>query len=857
MTSFYTNVKVLGNSIAYRGIRNGKRVIQRISYRPTLYVPSKKPSTHKTLKGDFVEPFGAGDIKESKDFLKRYEGVDNFDIFGMTKFEYAFIADSFPGDIDFDQSLISISPLDIEVASENGYALPDDPREEVTAITMMINDIYHTFGCGEYPASDRNDIKHQYHKCKNEIDLLQNFLDLWTHNYPDIVTGWNVNGYDIPYLINRITRILGEREAMRLSPWGRITNRKVFMFNKEQTFYEIFGIGILDYIDLYKKFAKKGNQRESYKLNDIANIEIGEKKISYDEFASLQDLYKNNYPKFIEYNVHDTVLISKLDNKLGLLALALTLAYNAKCNFEDVFRQTRMWDTIIYNNLKEKNIVIPQIKQTIKNKAYAGAFVKEPKTGFYHWIVSFDLTSLYPHLIMQYNLSPEMLIEPEQYTKEMKDFLAQDISVESLLTRKVDTSALQIIGATVTPNRQLFRTDQGQGFLAEIMEKMFTKRQVAKNKMLDLKKTYETLKDGSDKTEITKQISKYENLQESLKICLNSAYGSIGNEFFRFYDVRIAEAVTLAGQLSAKWIEQEINKYMNNLLKTVSVDYVIASDTDSIYLNMESLVNAVYPSSPNPVDPVKVIDLIDKICKSKIQPFINDRYDELAKYTNAYAQKMLMKREILADKGIWTGKKHYILNVYDKEGVRYAKPKLEIKGIESVKSSTPMACRKMIEETIKIIMNGTEDDVITAIDTFREEFNKLPPEDIAFPRGLNGLNLYRGLGLDSHTIATKGTPIHVKGALVYNFFLKQLGLEKKYITIVDGDKIKFLNLKEPNPFMSHVIAFSGRIPEEFKLTPYVDYNTQFEKAYLEPIKAILDVIGWKVERTASIMDFFT
>jgi DNA polymerase elongation subunit (family B) len=607
------------------------------------------------------------------------------------------------------------------------------------------------------------------------------------------------------------------------------------------------GVESLDYIELYKWYAPGGKSQESYRLDNIAQVELGEGKISYEDYDNLHSLYRLNYQLFIEYNIKDVELIIKLEDKLKLIELAVTLAYDTKTNFEDVFAQTRMWDSLTYSYLYEKNIIVPPREIKDKDSAFEGAYVKEVQVGLHNWVASFDLNSLYPHLMMQYNISPETLIEPENYTQEMRDILSQGVSVDKLLSKSIDLSKLQ--GATITPNGQFFRTDM-QGFLPKMMEEMYEDRKKFKKLMLQAKQEKQNETDDSKKYEIEKRIAKYNNIQLAKKVSLNSAYGALGSQYFRFYDLRMALGVTTAGQLSIRWIEGKINQWMNKLLMTEKEDYVIASDTDSIYLRMGELVDKFIKDTS---DKEKVISLMDKICEDKIQPFIDKSYQELADYVNAYQQKMEMKREGLSNKGIWTAKKRYILNVYNNEGVQYKEPDLKVMGLEMIKSSTPSVVRDKMRELIKILVSGTESDVQNFIADFRKEFKSLPVEDISFPRGINGLNNYS----DPVTLYKKGTPIHVKGAILYNHNLKQLNLTKKYPLIQEGEKIKFTYLKMPNTFKDSVVSFPSRFPAEFNLQQYIDYDTQFEKTFLEPIKVILDCMQWKTEKTSSIEDFFS
>jgi len=847
MNTFYTNVQVYGSKILYRGVDNGRKVCLKVDYHPTLFVSSPKPTKFTTVTGEYVSEINPGTIRDCRDFVKQYEDVNNFKIYGMQRYEYCFISDRFPEDIEWDKNLINICNIDIEVGSENGFPEPNNANEPITAITYKMGNKFVVFGCGEFNNTKDNV---RYLKCRDEIDLIKRFVDEWTTDYPDIITGWNVRMFDIPYLVNRITRLLGEDFAKRLSPWNQVRPREITTFNRTLNFYDLSGISTLDYIEIYRKYSPGGNSQESYKLDNIAHVELGERKLSYEEYGNLHTLYKDNYQLFIEYNIRDVELVEKLEDKLKLIELALTLSYDNKCNYDDVFTQVRMWDVIIYNHLRKKNMVIPPNERHSKNAAYVGAYVKDPLVGMHNWVASFDLNSLYPHLIMQYNISPETLLEPRNYDTVHHRILTSGVSVDILLDGNVDTSELK--HHTLTPNGQFFDIRK-QGFLPELMETMYDGRTIYKKKAIEAQKELQQEKDTSKRYEIEKRIAKYNNLQLAKKVSLNSAYGALGNEFFRFFDIRQASAITTAGQLSIRWIENKLNEYMNKLLKTEDEDYVIASDTDSIYLSLDELVNQTIIKQNPSAGTNDIISFMDKICEAKIQPFIDKSYNELAQYINAYAQKMMMKREALSDRGIWTAKKRYIIRVHNNEGVQYTKPKLKVMGLEMIKSSTPSACREKLWEAVDIIFNSKEKDVIDFIEKFRKEFHKCEPAHIAFPRGVNGLDKYRGVG---NKIYGDKTPIHVRGSLIFNHLIKTKKLDKKYEYIKEGEKIKFIYLKEPNTIQSDVISFSTIIPEELDIAKYIDYDLQYEKSFVEPLKIILDCIGWKTEHVSSLEAFF-
>lgn len=840
MSLFYTNVQSVGNNILYRGVTDGKRTKIKIPYQPTLYEHSKKVTNYTSLDGHYLQGNKFDSMRDARDYLKQFEGVSGKKIYGQNRFEYAFIGEQHKEMIDWDFDKVSIAIVDIEVGSENGFPDPYEANEPVTAIALrFIGGHMFVFGCGDYGVKGNE----RYMKCKDEYHLLKFFLKLWQEKCPDALTGWNTKFFDVPYLVNRMRKVLGEDEAKKLSPWNIISERQAFVMNRKMTVYELVGVGDLDYLELYKWYSPNGKSQESYRLDAIAQFELGEGKISYEEYDNLHQLYRLNYQLFIEYNIKDVDLILKLEDKLKLIELALTLAYDTKTNYDDVFAQTRMWDALTYNHLMNQNIVVPPRIVKEKSEAFEGAYVKDPQVGLHNWVASFDLNSLYPHLMMQYNISPETLIEPENYTAEMREVLSQGVSVEKLLKKQVDLSALENV--TITPNGQFFRTDI-QGFLPKMMEEMYEDRKKFKKMMIQAKKDYEVEKDDTKKYDIEKRIARYNNLQLAKKVSLNSAYGALGSQYFRFYDLRMALGVTTAGQFSIRWIESKINGYMNSLLKT-DKDYVIASDTDSIYLRMSELVDKFIKDTS---DKNKVISVMDKICEEKIQPFIDRSYQELADYVHAYDQKMQMKREALADKGIWTAKKRYIMHVYNNEGVQYTEPDMKVMGLEMIKSSTPAPVREKMKQALQIMMKGSESDMHTFIDTFRTEFKKLNVEDISFPRGINGLKEYS----NKTTIYSKGTPIHVRGALLYNKYLEEKGLSKKYPLIQEGEKIKFTYLKTPNIFKENVVSFPGRLPVEFGLQDCIDYNLQFDKTFLEPIKVILDCMDWSTERTNSLFD---
>ena len=828
---FYTNVQLIGNQFLVRGVENGKRFETRDEFFPTLFVKSKKDSKYRTLSGEAVEPINPGTVRDCREFYKKYDDIDGFEIFGNDRYIYQYISEKYPEDeIKFDISKIKLVTLDIEVASEQGFPDVESCSEEILAITIQDYTTKEIVTWGVKPFNNKQS-NVTYHYCPSEYELLNHFINYWMVDVPDVVTGWNIQLYDIPYICKRLNRVLGEKLMKRFSNWGLVTEGEQFIKGRKHTTFDVGGLTQLDYLDLYKKFTYKA--QESYRLDYIAEVELGQKKLDHSEFDTFKDFYTQGWQKFIEYNIVDVELVDRLEDKMKLIELALTMAYDAKVNFEDVFYQVRMWDTIIYNYLKRRNIVIPPKEKSDKDSKYAGAYVKEPIPGMYDWVVSFDLNSLYPHLIMQYNISPETLLDEKHPTVTVDKILNQDLTFELYKDK------------AVCANGAMFRKDV-RGFLPELMEKIYEDRTIYKKKMLAAKQEYEKTKNK----ELVKEIARCNNIQMARKIQLNSAYGAIGNQYFRYYKLANAEAITLSGQVSIRWIENKMNAYLNKILKTDGVDYVIASDTDSIYLNMGPLVETVYKGREKTTQ--GIVSFLNKICKVELEKYIEGCYEELATYVNAYDQKMQMKRENIAERGIWTAKKRYILNVWDSEGVRYEEPKLKIMGIEAIKSSTPAPCRQMIKDGLKLMMNGTEEDVINFIDKCRQEFKALPPESIAFPRTASDVRKYAS----SSSIYAQKTPIHIRGALLFNHYIKENKLTNKYSLISNGEKVKFIFLKKPNIIQENVISFIQDFPKELNLDKYIDYELQFEKSFIDPLKSILDVIGWNVEKTVNLELFF-
>lgn len=845
MSSFYTSVERFGNNILWRGYENGKRFSYRVPFKPTLYVHSpKKPGSFRSLIGNkTLTQMQFGDMREAKDFIEQYKDVGNFEIYGSTNYVAQFIQENYPNNIEFDITQINICSFDIEVDISDGYANIETADKEITSIAYKSSksDKYYLLGRKDYDKTktitgiDPDNI--EFHKFDTELQLLRAFVELWKSNYPDIVTGWNVEYFDIQYIVTRIIRLCGEDMAKQLSPWKSIRQNTREFFGKVQSTYQLSGITVIDYMDAFKKFGYKYGPQESYKLDHIAHVVLGEKKLDYSEYGGLTELYEQNPQLYLDYNLKDTQLIQRMEDETMLLSLVMTVAYGGGVNFSDAFGTVGIWETTIYRRLMNDNIV-PPIKGGPGMRAgeLVGGYVKDPRPGMYPWVVSFDLNSLYPHLMMQYNMSPETYLsnEREAVTQEMV------LNDNFRNTNKAYSTAAN--GACFS-NAKL-------GIIPEIINENYNNRSKIKKQMLAAEQQYEVETDPLQKEKLKREINQLHNSQMAIKISMNSLYGATANIYFLYYINDMAEAITTSGQLSIRYAQKSVNEYLNKLLKTDGKDYIVYIDTDSIYVNFGPLIKEVFGTTD--IDRAKGEEFLDKICSSKIEQVIEKGYEDLSSKMGAYRNAMVMKREKITDRSIFIAKKRYIMNTLNSEGVHYDKPKISVTGLESVRSSTPEVCREKMKQVFEVIMNEGESETQRFIENFREEFKRLPPEEVGRNSGTDSIEKY----MNKTSLYKKGCPMHVRGCILFNDMLSKKNLNKRYESIKSGDKIKFVYLKLPNPLRENIISFPGVLPKEMGLESYIDYDKQFEKVFLSPIEHILEALGWSAEKVNTIEDFF-
>lgn len=864
MSKFYTAVAQYGNSIMCKEIVDGKSRIRKIPYQPSFYVRTNdKSSPFKTMEGEPLRQNKFANISDARDYVNRYKDVKNHEFFGNANIIYQFICDEFPNTIDFDLSQLQTWILDIETETElGGFPHPAEAAERLQLVTMLNNQTkkYVSWGLLKFSEEDALQYKDEFDITKidleyryftDETELLKDMLFWWKNNQIDCLTDWNGEGFDIPYMVNRIRRVLGEDAVAQLSPFRMVKDKTVVQGDKEFTTYELLGIAHLDYLQLYKKFTY--TTRETYKLDHIGDVELGVKKL--DMGCPFRESYKgNNITKFVLYNLRDCEIVDKLEDKLGLIQLAYTIAYDAKCLPNDVFGAVKTWDCMMYRFMFEQNIIVPQ-KIHRNSWSIEGAYVKEPVPGQYQWIASVDAASLYPTIIMQYNMSPETLIDEPML----------QVTVDGLLEKKysLDHLADQQIG--MTANGQYFRNDV-KGLFPEIVSRQFSDRKMYKKLMQKSEAELESVKElmkATGKTDdlvarytqLTKEVSKFNNFQMAKKILMNSLYGAMGNQGFRFFDPRIAEGITKTGQYFIRAVGETVTAFISRMSGKQG-DWAFYGDTDSSYFTLAPILEKfVIPKALNEdgsINTSKVVDSMDKIVNEKITPVINAACDDIAKYTNSLDQLMNFKREALADRGVWIAKKRYAINVIDNEGIRYSEPKIKIMGLEIVRSSTPAPVRQMLKDAVKIVLTGNEKELQRYCEVQEAAFMKLQPEDIAYPRGVQRLEHYS----NPSTIYQKGCPIHVRAALMFNHLIQSHGLENEYPLIQDGDKIKFIMLKTPNTVRENCIGFIDRFPRELNIQRYVDYDEMWQKAFLNPLDNIIKTINWNYREVASLDSLF-
>jgi DNA polymerase elongation subunit (family B) len=862
---FYTNLRLYGNTILHRYIEveNGISryvVTKESNFMPTVYTTSKKDTGWTNLYGVKVMPKVMDSIRDAKDWIKTYDDVDGIEIHGNNDFLAEYIAREYPGKIQFDINRIRIFFFDIEVTVGDGFPDPMKAEQPITAITIYdsTTKIFHAFGVKELDKKIREDVV--YYNCGTEKKLITSVISFWKSNYPDIVTGWNINGFDVPYVINRASKLFGEEYVKTLSPWNKIDAKsKNDMFGQSTIDYDIWGIEVLDYLELYKKYVPKG--QESYTLEYICQQELKVGKLEYE--GTLNELYENDYFTYMLYNVIDVERVVQLNDKLKMIELQCNLAYRAKLNYSDAFGPVKLWTSIVYHSLLEENKVYPPSRRNRKDESFEGAFVIPPKVGMHDWVVTIDATALYPSMIMSFNISPETIVQhiaelPEILHEYYQQNLVQKIVNNEIPQEVFDTLKEQ--GLSMTASGQFYRNEK-HGLLPRLVESMFADRRTTKKKMLELKSKKEsgTFTD-IDKKSMDNEIGGLSIAEQGIKTCLNALYGACGNEYFPLFDVRNAESITLSGQASLLYVSKNVSTWLSTIDKN-DENHVIAGDTDSMFLDLSGVAKAITNKMGEQTND-RMIDLLAKYADNQLATTTTGFCKKMGDNLNMYSMRLDFKREKIIHRMAYVAKKRYICMVGDSEGVKYKVPELSVTGLESKRSSTPKLVRNWLEEAYKIILTEDQAGIRKFVKSAETQFNAAKIEEISFPRGVNGVNKYnagvdtKGKKIISNDVYKKGCPEHVRASLMYNYMIIKNNLQGKYPLIKEADKIKFIKLVEQNPTRENVIAFKETWPKELGLDIYVDKKSQFMKSFQDPLVAVLDKIGWSLEDRAGDHSFF-
>ncbi len=896
-------------------VQKQQRVIDNFKFE--MFLPATSGRAYDALS-IFSTPLSRiefDNVSEMVDFCK-----ENENLHGMEDPVVQFLHKEYPGALELDMDLFTIMNCDIEVSHDNGFPYPDKAEDEVLSITFK------NFNGPSFTLGTKFSKNKCHIICANEVHLLKTFLDRWEANNPDIFTGWNSTKFDMVYLVNRIRKVLGNDEVRRLSCFHKHC-KHIFSEREDKSgdkFFEILGFTQIDYMELYKKFAPE--KRESYKLDYIAMIEIDERKITYAEYGnSLMRLWRgqpvasrkegaietqkweacrvdlrifadernvnlepcegvdifdievfNNlvmerviedadipafyarakerveqlsYDLFIEYNERDVELVEKLDNKLSYISNLIGVAFMVKCKILDAMGTIAPWDAYMYQRLLAKNMQPPPFHKQ-KSIGLKGGFVKQPVPGLRHWVVTLDLASLYPNIVRTLNMSPETKVAS-----------AGEWVIERLLNEE---RGLAEPGQSIAANGSAYRLDT-VGLIPEAMSDLLNSRNVVKGEMKETQKLKVKAKtEHSDNLkELEYKIKRLDSKQKAIKTLANGGYGALASAYFRYFDLDIAEGITSTGQTIIKFIANRINAHLSKLLG-VEKDYVIASDTDSCMVDISVFMYGYIDNCGMPEKYSDLIDAADAFVKKNLEEdVLKPSFELIAELLGAKVSTLSMKREAIADRGLFRAKKHYVLQVWDNEGVRYAEPELKMMGIETARSSIPKFCKDKITEALKIILNKDESDLKTSFKQWKLEFLKLDIEDIAFPRGVsetekwndnenhNTNNVFDEEDETQSTIASikKGAPPQVKAALCFNFFLEKLNIKHRD-PITPGSRLKFLYLKKGNLSGYNVIGFTDDYPEEFGLTPWIDKELQFQKSLLKPIESFTKLVNWRLDDKA-------
>lgn len=821
--------------------KDGKRITLDCSYNPYLWIESKSKTGNKSL---FNTDITKKEFNNQWDRAKYIRESGRTRIFENIGCEHQFLIDTFwerHQEDTFTQHPLKILYIDIETYSPDAFPIPSQAKDVINVITVFdsLKNKFITWGLGKL---DKQIDNCKYIKCDSEIVLLSKFLEYLEKDYPDIITGWNTEFFDIPYIINRMYNILGEEAVKRLSPVRNVYKRSITgQFGREQDKYYIKGISCLDYLDIYKKFSV--GLRESYKLDAIAEYELEEKKIDYGN-TNLSSLADEDWQTFVVYNVQDVNLIVKMEDKLRYLELLRMLAYVGCTTFESAMGTLSTITGAVVMKGREKGLAIPTfVKDSAQHQRYEGAYVGEPQRGFQQNILSFDANSLYPNTMISLNLSPETKIGTI-VSKTDKDITIKHVNGQTFtLKHDAFTKFVKDEKIAVSKAKVLF-TQAKKGIVPEIVDRLYQQRVEIKKELKQCKlKLLKLTKNTAEYKKTKRTIDRLDIKQFTIKILINTVYGYFGNKHAPIGDSDIARSITLTGQAVIKQSNTILREYIKRESNTDNIDPIIYNDTDSSYISIKPIVDAKQ---------IEFVDDQNKITEDvyihaqKIEDYLNKEITKWSRLSlNSLDSRFVFKRECICDVGVFLQKKRYVLHVLDDEGIPVNKYKYT--GVEVVRSTIPNAIKPYVKEIIETMLHTqdlskTDKVFLEAYDTFK----RLPVEDIAFVMGVKDYTKYAAKCDGYNTV--KSMPIHTKAAYFYNLMVDKFEVDADFEKIDTGDKVRYFYVKQPNRYGLSIMGYKYYLPEQLKETFLPDTELMFEKVIFSIIERFYESVGWKIKQ---------
>jgi DNA polymerase elongation subunit (family B) len=841
----YRNVYYDSRNEAYKLFtwdKDGKRVVVDCSYNPYLYIESKTVSDATSLFNTDLKKKSFRNQFDRRKFVSR---LPTDRVFENLSCDQQFLADMYwqiSGDDDFNIHPLKTYFIDIETYSPDDFPHPDKAKDAINVITLYdtIEEEFLTWGTKELDTPIPN-VKYMY--CSTEYEMLTRFVEHIKTSPPDILSGWNSQFFDIPYIIMRIAKVLGDNYYHDLSPVGNVYSRQqTGKFGNDQTRWYISGISSLDYLDVYQKFSP--GVKESYKLDAIAELELGDRKVDYGS-SNLSELADNDWQKFVEYNVQDVNLLVKMDDKLRYLELLRMLAYTGMTTLEGAMGTLGVVTGAAVIAARKQNLVMPTfVKSNFDTGKNPGAYVGEPQNGFQESIISFDANSLYPNVMISMNLSPETKVGNIVHRDETSIHLRHVSGKIYKLTPDQFSRFIAAKKIAVTKADVLFSQSK-QGIIPQIVDDLYSVRVKHRTALDKAKRVLSKMSvDDSNYSTVKRDVDQLNIKQYTIKILINSIYGYFGNKMAPFGDDDIASSITLTGQAVIKSSNKILRDYIYKLTgkSKDDSDPIIYNDTDSSYVSIQMIMDSI--SSPFSVDGQVTAAAYAEA--EKLESHLNVEIIKWgASELNSTDCRFVFKRECMSDVGIFLQKKRYVLRLLDDEGIKCNRFKYT--GVEVVRSTMPKAIKPHVKRIIETMLD-TKSLALTN-DVFMNTysiFKNLQIEDIAFVMGIRDYDKY-AKRCNEYAVG-KGTPIHVKASYYYNLLIKKLKLSSKFEYITSGDKVRYYYVSTPNKLGITSLAYKQYLPDKLREDFSPNTEMMFEKIVFSIIDRFYDAVNWKLQK---------